>query len=214
VSTTRKTDDWLADAYGAQSRDDLAKLYTTWADTYDADMLSTGYLHMPVITGLIARHSPRHDSAILDAGVGTGTLGGILSILGYNNLHGLDMSEAMLTKARVRGCYSDLKLGVLGEALDYTSASFDTIVSTGTFTTGHAPAAAFDELVRILEPGGVLMFTVGTAVWEEQGFRAKLDGLVSAGKLAAVETTPIYCPMPFSETESGFTTRAHVYRRT
>ena len=213
MSITRKTDTWLEEAYGATSGSEIAEVYSKWADTYDADMLATGYLHMPVITGLITRHVPRRDAAILDAGVGTGTLGGILSILGYNNLSGLDLSDAMLAKARARRCYSDLKERVLGEALDYTSASFDAIVSTGTFTTGHAPAAAFDELVRILEPDGVLMFTVGTVVWEEQGFKAKLAGFVSAGTLAAVETTPVYCPMPFSGSESGFTTRAHVYRK-
>ena len=37
----------------------------------------------------------------------------------------------------------------------------------------------------------------------------------SAGKglVEPVETTPVYHPMPYSPTESGFTTRAHVYRK-
>jgi SAM-dependent methyltransferase len=174
-------------------------------------MAATGYLHWPVIVSLVARHVPRLDAAILDAGVGTGHTGSLLSLIGYNNLHGIDMSEAMLERARARKCYSGLQLGVLGEPLDYVDKSFDCVISTGTFTTGHAPAGAFDELVRVLEPGGHLIFTCGTQVWEENGFRAKLDGLVQAGQVASVSTTPIYRPMPFSETESGFTARAHVY---
>lgn len=176
-------------------------------------MLATGYLHTPVIIGLVCRHVPRRDSAILDAGVGTGNTGALLSLLGYNNLHGLDMSDAMLAKAAQRKCYAELKQAVLGEPLDFVNQGFDAIISTGTFTTGHAHAAAFDELTRILEKDGVLMFTTGTIVWEEQGFRAKLEELVHQRKLAHVDTTPIYCPMPYSATESGFTTRAHVYRR-
>jgi SAM-dependent methyltransferase len=124
------------------------------------------------------------------------------------------MSEGMLAKARQRKCYADLRLGVLGEPLDFLDRSFDAIICTGTFTLGHAPASAFDELTRILEKGGVLMFTVGTAVWEDQGFRSKIEGLESIGELAPVEATPIYCPMPYSPTESGLTTRAMVYRRT
>jgi predicted TPR repeat methyltransferase len=177
-------------------------------------MLATGYLHTPVIIGLVCRHVPRRDAAILDAGVGTGNTGAILSLLGFNNLHGLDMSDAMLAKAEARKCYAELKRGVLGETLDYVDQGFDAVISTGTFTTGHAPASALDELTRILEKDGVLMFTVGTIVWEEQGFGVKVDELIRQRRLEHVETTPIYRPLPFSATESGFTTRAHVYRRT
>jgi SAM-dependent methyltransferase len=218
VSTTPKTDPlttdgWIEKAFRAGSQAELSDVYRQWADDYDADMLATGYLHVPVVTGLIARHVPRVDAAILDAGVGTGALGGVLSVLGYNNMTGLDMSEPMLAKALARKVYAELKQGVLGETLDFVDGSFDCIISTGTFTTGHAPASAFDELTRVLDRGGYLIFTVGTTVWEEQGFQRKLQGLVDARKLIAVDTTVIYRPMPFSKTESSFTTRAHVYRR-
>lgn len=207
------TDQWMEKVYAAQSDAALRGLYDGWAASYDADMQQVGYLHVPVITGLVARHVPSRAAAILDAGVGTGAIGSILSILGYNNLSGLDMSEGMLAQARTRGCYADLRQGVLGEKLDFPDGAFDGIISTGTFTNGHAPAAAFDELVRILEPGGVLMFTVGTAVWEEQGFLTKLDGFVARKVLHLVEQTPMYRPMPFSPLENGFTARAHVYRK-
>lgn len=207
------TDKWLEQVYHAQDRDGLRKLYDSWASSYDADLQQVGYLHIPVITGLLARHVPAREAAILDAGVGTGGLGSILSLLGYNNLTGLDMSEGMLEKARARGCYADLRKGVLGEPLDFPSGAFDAILSTGTFTMGHAPAGSFLELTRVLEPGGFLLFTVGTVIWEEQGFRRTLEGLVAAKALVQVETTPIYRPMPFSPTEGNFTTRAHVYRK-
>ncbi len=208
-----ETDDWLDRVYRAKNGEDLRKLYDSWAETYDADLLHVGYVHAPVITGLVSRHVPSREAAILDAGVGTGAIGNILSILGYNNLTGIDMSAGMLEKARARGCYADLRQGVLGEALPFPDGAFDAILSTGTFTNGHAPASAFRELTRILEPGGVLLFTVGTVIWEEEGFHHMLDGLVRAGQLAVVETTPIYRPLPFSLTEGDFTTRAHVYRR-
>jgi SAM-dependent methyltransferase len=156
---------------------------------------------------------PKADAAILDAGAGTGANGTLLSILGYNNITGLDMSERMLVLARARKCYADLCRGILGERLDFQSNSFDAIISTGTFTTGHAPASAFDELTRILEPGGVIIFTVGTAVWDDAGFGLKLAELVRLGILTQVETTQIYCPMPHSRTEGHFTTRAHVYAK-
>jgi SAM-dependent methyltransferase len=208
-----KADKRIDSVYHSASRQELAKSYDDWASDYDADMQSTGYIHPAIIVGLVARYVTDRAAAILDAGVGTGTLGQLLSILGYTNLLGVDMSEGMLTKARIRNIYTDLQQGVLGEALDFKTAVMDCIVSTGTFTTGHAPASAFDELVRIVKPGGHLIFTVGTVVWEEAGFAAKLAALEKAGHVEQVETTPIYNPMPLSKTESGFTTRAHVYRR-
>jgi SAM-dependent methyltransferase len=213
MASRAQTDKWIEAAYNAGNRDELKAAYNQWAASYDADMVLTGYVHFPVLTGLVGRHVQSRDAAILDAGVGTGALGALLNLLGYNNLSGLDMSDGMLAQAAARKVYADLRLGVLGERLDFVDKSFDAIISTGTFTQGHAPACAFDELVRLLEPAGILIFTVADSVWEAQGFKAKLQTLVAGKLLAPVESTPLYQPMPFSPAESHITTRAMVYRR-
>jgi SAM-dependent methyltransferase len=213
MTSLKNTDTWIDKAYRASDRDALKATYDQWAQSYDADMLLTGYLHYAVLTGLLCRHVPRTSATILDAGVGTGALGSLLNLLGYNNLSGIDMSEGMLAKARERKCYSDLRVGVLGEPLDFVDRSFDAIASTGTFTEGHAPASAIDELVRLLEPGGVMIFTISTLVWVDMGFKTKLDGLVTAGVLTLVEVTPVYQPMPYSPAEAHVTTRGYVYRK-
>ena len=199
----------LETVYHAASREALSKTYDAWASTYDADMQSIGYVHPAVMVGLVARYIPNKDAVILDAGVGTGTIGQLLHILGFSHLIGIDMSDGMLARAATRQIYQDLRNQILGETLVYDTASIDCVVSTGTFTTGHAPPSAFDELVRITRPGGYLIFTVGTKVWTEQGFDQKLASL----PVAEIEVTNPYHPMPLSETESGFTTRAHVYKR-
>ncbi len=213
MPNTKQTDEWIDSVYRAPSREALQATYDQWAADYDADMVQTGYLHYAVLTGLVGRYVQRKDATILDAGVGTGALGSLLNLLGYNNLSGIDMSEGMLARARERKCYADLRHAVLGEKLDFVDQSFDAIVSTGTFTEGHAPASAFDELVRLLEPNGVLIFTMAGMVWEEKGFKAKLAGFVSAGVLKQVDMTPMYQPMPFSPAESHVTTRAHVFKK-
>jgi predicted TPR repeat methyltransferase len=207
------TDQWLDAVYRAKDRLALEDTYNRWSETYDADLVKTGYLHQAVIVGLVCRHVPRKDAAILDAGVGTGAIGSILNVMGYNNLSGLDMSEGMLAKARARKCYADLRRAVLGEKLDFVDRSFDAILSTGTFTEGHAPASSLDELVRLLEKDGLLLFTVSSAVWDEQGFRAKLDGFVKQGVLERVDVTSLYQPMPYSEAEAHVTTRGYVFRK-
>jgi SAM-dependent methyltransferase len=207
------SDAWLEGVYHAKTQNELIALYDVWADTYDADMQGIGYVHPAVIAGLVGRYVPNQSDPVFDAGVGTGTVGKILAILGYSNLIGVDMSEGMLARATARRIYADLRNRVLGEPLDFADGSMAAIVSTGVFTTGHGPAHAWDELTRITRAGGHLIFTVGTVVWQEQGFAKKFDELCGMGLVEPVETTPVYHPMPYSPTESGFTTRAHVYRK-
>ncbi len=207
-------DQILASVYGAKSREEVAQSYDQWAATYDLDMQAIGYVNPAVMVGMAARYVQNFDAAIFDAGVGTGITGQLLSILGYTNLIGVDLSDGMLARAAARKVYSTLRNQELGAPLDFPTASVDAVISCGTFTLGHAPAAALDELVRITKPGGFLIFTVSTAAWTEGGFETKLTALTAAGLIAEVVPVKIYHPMPLSKTESGFTTRAHVFRRT
>ncbi len=212
--SSNATDAKIESVYGAKSYSDLTTLYDEWAETYDADMQGVGYVHPAVMAGLVGRYVQDKSSAILDAGVGTGNLGNILHIMGFTNLWGLDMSEGMLARARARNIYTDLRNRTLGEALDLPDGSMAAIVSTGVFTTGHAPASAWDELVRVTRPGGHLIFTVAETVWTEAGFAAKFEELFGKSMVELLEVTPPYHPMPYSPAESHFTTVARVYRRT
>lgn len=206
-------DEWVGRVYGAASNAELVTLYDAWAHTYDADMQAMGYLHPQVMAGLVCRHIRDLDARILDAGCGTGVIGRALAVLGYRNLIGLDMSQKMLGEAGRLGAYRVLTCGTLGQPLDYADGAIDAVISCGVFTAGHAPASAFDELVRIIRPGGILIITFGDAVWEKEGFAARLGGLEAKGLIGTVEVTPSYRPMPGSSAEAHVTTRARVLRR-
>ena len=54
-----------------------------------------------------------------------------------------------------------------------TTEHFAGIVSAGVFTTGHVGAEGLDDLVRICRPGGVIVLTVKTTLWED-GFASHL----------------------------------------
>ncbi len=211
--SSHSTDEKIAGVFHAKSRGDLVALYDNWAETYDADMQGVGYVHPAVMAGLVGRYVQTKSDAIFDAGVGTGTVGNILAIMGYNNLIGVDMSPGMLARAKARNIYADLRNRVLGEPLDFANSSMAAIVSTGVFTIGHAPASAWDELTRITRPGGHLIFTVGSIVWQEAGFARKFDELCGKGLIDLVEATPAYAPMPYSPAERHLTTMARVYRK-
>ncbi|MFW5969531.1 MAG: class I SAM-dependent DNA methyltransferase [Halofilum sp. (in: g-proteobacteria)] len=146
--------DYLEKVYSSDSLDDLRDSYAAWAMQYDRDVMSMGYQTPGLIAGMFGRHVQRDETPILDCGAGTGLLGLLLAGLGHRGIAAMDMSEQMLAVARARGCYDDIRTGVLGEPLDYPDDHFSAIVAGGVFTLGHAPANAYEEIARILRPGG------------------------------------------------------------
>lgn len=185
----------LQAAYAARSPSDVAQTYDQWAASYDEDMARAGYQHPAICVALLARHVPRATSPILDAGAGTGLVGRWLGMLGYPHVEALDASRGMLQVARAKNVYRELHYGVLGEPLPFDDGRFAAIVSAGVFTTGHVGVEALDELLRVLQPGGVVVCTVKESLWDES-FAARIDQAAVDGALAVVETTPRYVSMP------------------
>ena len=85
------------------------------------------------------------DAKVLDAGAGTGLVGERLCEAGYRDLVGIDLSPGMLAVARGKDVYRELRQTNLGESLAFPDDAFDAVISVGVFTTGHAPAHAFDD---------------------------------------------------------------------
>lgn len=186
--------------YAAKNNRELEERYDEWADEYDADLREEFDWIAPRVTvGLFAKYLAR-DARILDAGVGTGLVGECLIDAGYRELHGIDLSVGMLDAARSKTIYRELRQMTLGEPLDFADDTFDAVISVGVFTTGHAPAHAFDELVRITKDGGYIFFSLKTELHEE-GFGRYLDGLETAAKWSLVERSERYRPMPKGEPE-------------
>ena len=180
---------FLGRVYGARSRDELREIYDDWAESYEEDLVGWGYIGPSLNCGLISRHVARDDGPILDAACGPGNLGNLLHLLGYRELVGIDISEAMLAKAEARGIYKACRVMTLGEPLDFPSDHFAAAVAAGVFTAGHAGPEGFDELVRVIRPRGHLIFSLSSAVYEAQGFKAKLDALQAAKAIAQVDST-------------------------
>lgn len=185
----------LKAVYSASGKDDVAKVYDEWAQTYDRDMGEAGYRHPSICLALIARHAPRGAKPILDAGAGTGIIGEWLKLIGYPHLEALDISEGMLAVAAEKKVYSAFHYEALGTPLSFPDNHFAAIVSTGVFTSGHVGAEGLDELVRTTRPGGILVLTVKDAVWNG-GFAERLKELSAQGAIAVLEETEPYISMP------------------
>lgn len=183
--------DKLHRAYHASDVRETADVYNDWADEYEQHMKNVGYTHPAMVAAMIARHVAPTDEAVLDAGAGTGVLGEILSALGYANLSGLDASEGMLKVAGLKKHYRDLSHQFLGQALHYDDNQFALVASSGVFTQGHAPLDGLDELVRIVRPGGHLVFSIART-YLDGPFDQKRQQLEQAGRWQFVAASERY----------------------
>ena len=186
--------------YGAKNNRELEERYDEWAGEYDSDLREQFQWIAPRVTAAHFGRYVARDAKILDAGVGTGLVGECLIDAGYQNLHGIDLSLGMLDVARRKAIYRELRQMTLGEPLDFADGVFDAVISVGVFTTGHAPAHVFDELIRITRNGGCIVFSLKTELHED-GFGQYLDGLETAGKWTLAERSERYRPMPKGEPE-------------
>ena len=202
---------FLQNVYSAKDNRSLEEAYDQWAEKYDEHVTAFGYKIPAVAAGLFGKYVTPESTPILDAGAGTGLMGSILDALGYREQVGIDISAGMLKKADERDVYKDLHQMVLGEKLDFPSGCFSACQSIGVFTAGHAPASAFDELVRVLCSGGVIIFSVLEDIYIPKGYKDKFETLENDGKWKLVEKTKPFPGLPLEDPD--LLARVYVYRR-
>ncbi|MEX0430356.1 class I SAM-dependent DNA methyltransferase [Spiribacter insolitus] len=180
--------------YNATDHEALMSAYRDWADQYDSDLLDRfGYVaHVATAKALHEALGGSTDARILDAGCGTGLVGEELVKLGYRHIDALDYSADMLAQAARKGIYGERMQADMKHRLPVDDDAYDAVVCTGTFTYGHVTGDAFDELVRIVRPGGVIVFTIREGAYEEYGYRRRMLDLETAGawELVSFYDTP------------------------
>jgi phosphatidylethanolamine/phosphatidyl-N-methylethanolamine N-methyltransferase len=153
----------------------LQKAYARWAPVYD---LVFGAVFDRGRRAAIAA-ADRVGGRILEVGVGTG-----ISLPCYsrdNRIVGIDLSEAMLKKARHRAATLPLDnvetLEVMdAEHLSFPDAAFDVVVATHVISTVPNPEAALDECARMLRPGGEMVLV--SRVGADAGLRRSVERLL------------------------------------
>lgn len=131
--------------------------YARWAPFYDLvyDKLTEPAARKAVEAAVTA------GNRILEVGVGTG-----LSLPYYPSrceVYGVDLSEAMLRRARQRVAKKRLKqvkgLQVMDACnLGYADGTFDAVAAQFVITLVPDPEQALSEFARVLRPGGVIVF--------------------------------------------------------
>lgn len=203
--------DRLARVYRANTDEERKSAYADWAGSYDRDLSRYGYLLPAVATALAARHSGISDVPILDAGCGTGLVGELLSLIGFREITGIDLSEAMLAEAEKKAAYDSLRVMRLGDPLDFASDSFAMVVCIGTLTPGHAGPETFEELLRVARPGARIVFSLRADEGIDPGYGEIIERIQFDGRWRHVESTPAFAGMPAEA--SDILHRVHVFSK-
>lgn len=132
--------------------------YARWAPVYDRTF--------GAITNVGRRRAVEYvngrSGTVLEVGVGTG-----LSLQHYRPdlaVTGIDFSDEMLAKARVKVRDMDLKQVVAlrqmdARTLDFPDASFDTVVAMHVLSVVPEPEKVMSEIARVCKPGGKVVIT-------------------------------------------------------
>jgi trans-aconitate methyltransferase len=163
------SEDRIARARSITSAGEAAEVYADWAATYDEDVFGRlGFIGSARIAELLVAHLPDRTMPVLDLGCGTGAVGVRLAELGVTTIDGVDLSPEMVAVAEQTGAYRTLmvadltaEVGAGGVDLGVHGA----LVSAGTFTSGHVGPDAVPRLLRLLEPGGLVAWVIGSEVW-------------------------------------------------
>jgi predicted TPR repeat methyltransferase len=139
----------------------LLNVYDRAAETFDTALATLGYrapqLLFEATTELLGAAAARLD--VLDLGCGTGLCGEWLRAVSAR-LTGVDLSQAMLDKARRRDCYDEL---VCEEIMSYArrrAAMFDLIFAADVFCYFGDLEPVFSRIAGLLRHSGSFVFSV------------------------------------------------------
>lgn len=167
----------LNDAYALDGPEDIARLYSRWADSYDHGFAADMEYRLPAEVAAAFLRADPPAGAVLDAGAGTGLLAEALRAMGHDAaIDAIDLSAPMLDRARAKGLYRALHLADLTRPLP-AIGPYGGIVSSGTFTHGHVGPGALAGLLALAAPSALVAISVNAGVWDRLGFAAAIAAL-------------------------------------
>ncbi|EYC50124.1 methyltransferase [Hylemonella gracilis str. Niagara R] len=145
----------------------VRQLFDQYAEQFDEHLVrQLGYRGHERLIDLLPPEAGTRFARVLDLGCGTGLCGAHLRatlLLRHDVLEGVDLSPAMLEKARARQVYDVLHLVDIHEFLATPPEQpFDLVLAADVFIYLGALDRVYAAMAQWLRPGGWLAFTVET----------------------------------------------------
>jgi len=158
--------------------------YSVRASTYEKEVLALGFpppmKTASAIVELLGANN-NESCSVLDAGCGTGLVAQNMMSMGYKGVvDGFDGASGMVKEASNKNLYRTLKTIFLTEEenrIIFNDGLYDAVVASGVFCTGHIYVNALRDVVKVLKPGGVMVFTSPKSK-HNIGYYTKLTGVI------------------------------------
>jgi len=137
----------------------------------------------------LIRNLPKSPLDILDVGCGTGAMGLLFAEMGYH-VTGVDLSEAMMTKAREKAAERKLSINLKNgdaEHLPFSEGSFDVVVNRHLLGSLPHPDIALKDWHRVLKNGGTVLVVHG--IREDKRFSTRVKQGLSDGLAKILDRT-------------------------
>lgn len=131
--------------------------YDNYARSYDQTLVENLMYRAPHLVAEALRRHCHTNPVILDLGCGTG-LSGVAVHQFTKGLDGIDLSPAMIAKARTRDIYDTLEVADI-YSLDKAKNLYDGIIAAGVFEHIGDPERIFNVVRKFLKPSGCFVFT-------------------------------------------------------
>ena len=172
------TESFIDRAYSASGSEEMRTLYDEWASRYDQDVEASGYVTPGRVAEALANCCSERDKPILDFGCGTGLSGVALVDAGFTNIDGVDVSAEMLDVARNRGLYRDLRQIDVEGPLSIDRGDYEVITAVGVISVGGAPGSVYNEVLKIMAPGNLLVFSMNDESMKMPEYAGRLKASV------------------------------------
>ena len=187
-SLKQEASEWIQWICDSANNDELREKYDQWAVDYDSKV-SPIWTRVPEAAArTMSDHIEDKDSLLIDVGAGTGLGGEALALHGFKNMIGMDISPAMLEKAREKHVYhSTICCAIQDEAFAALGRA-QGIVALGVFANSHAGPDDLVALERNIAHGGVIVFTV------RRSFLSTIEPVITerSWELVSSEVIPVY----------------------
>lgn len=148
--------EFMDSIHTAKNHEDTVKLYSGIAEKFDKIQESLAYVGAKngVRKCLEVCKVPK-TARILDVGAGTGIIGEMLQLMGYDNLDALDGCQELLDKSRERNCYRNLfcSFVVPDMELPVEKKAYDVVVMPGVVFPAHILPTAFGQVIKVVKKG-------------------------------------------------------------
>ena len=162
----------------------MRPFYAQWAQSYDQEVGENGYITPLRIAEALARHVKDLSIPILDYGCGTGISGQAFQEAGFPTIDGVDISDEMLEVAAQKKIYRRLEVFAPETGPDVKLGAYNIIAAVGVIGAGAAPLAVLDQIMALLAPKGLLVFSFNDHTLEDPAYDGRVENYVKQGQAA------------------------------